>query len=217
MNLLVNHVDNTVGDKDVRGDDLGRVDKNVAINETDVEGRAVKSSQGGVGQTAAVAENTINNVVLEDASEGLGRDVASDAADGGKGRVAGGKHGDVLEPSQSTAKVGFGDGADEGSQVGSGGGLGDAQWHGEDLVDDVDGATSEVEVLWPMLAVIRKRKLSRQRTAEVTVDSRPRPLRMTTLSSSRTPSTRWPPVTFVYVWLTRAVGTKAGVSEKAEA
>lgn len=140
-------MDDAVGDEDVGDDNLGRVDENLAVDDADVELGAVEGGQGGVGQATAVADDTVDDVVLEDIGEGLGGQVGGHAADGGKGLVGRGKDGHIGQAGQGVAEAGGSNGANKRSQVGGTRGRDDALGHGEDLVDDVDDTSGEVDVL----------------------------------------------------------------------
>lgn len=140
-------MDDTVGDEDIRNDNLGLVDKDIAIMDDNVDILALGSLECAVLQRAAVSDSAADNVVLEDALEVIAAEVAHDRANLGKGGVVGRKDGDVLGLGDIICDVGLGQGADDGREVGGDGGVGDVLGDGKNTVDDVDGAAGEVEVL----------------------------------------------------------------------
>lgn len=211
---LVDDVHNTVGDQDVGDDDLGAVDEDAVVVDADLDFLALRRLQGHVVlQAAAVANDAGDDVVREDVGELLLGEAAGRGADGGEGGVVGREDGDVGHAVETRGEVGLGDGADEGAEVGGQSGGGEVHRDGEDLVDDVDHAAGEVEVLTARVSLRPyERDTQRPLTASVTSDDCLRALMKLTLSSLTTASTTCPPVTFVYELLVSSVGMKAGFS-----
>jgi hypothetical protein len=93
-------------------------------------------------------------VVLENALKiGLAQ-VGEDRTNVGKGAVAGSKDSDVLLVGEVCDELGLGQSASNGGEVGGDGRVGKVLGDSEDLVDDVNDTTSEVEVLSVLVSVV---------------------------------------------------------------
>lgn len=138
-------MNDAVGDQDIWADDLGRIDVDRAIDDTDVELATTKGLESGVcGNVRAVDDASVHNVVLEDVGSLLLGQVGSSRSDGSKGRVGWGKDGDILELINSINKAGCVQSTVERGEVGSKRSVGWGLWDGENLINDVDNTTSEV-------------------------------------------------------------------------
>jgi hypothetical protein len=137
----------TVGDEDIRNNDLGLVDPDSAVVDNNVELLTLRSGKRTVLEGRAVAKSVVDNVVLENALEIRLAQVGEDRANVGKGAVAGSKDSDVLLIGEVCDELGLGEGASNGGEVGGNGRVGKVLGKSEDLVDDVDDTASEVEVL----------------------------------------------------------------------
>ncbi len=139
----------TVGDQDVRHEDLGGVDKGGAVDRGDAQTLAVHGLEGGaVHQGGRVADGAVHDVVLEDASDLLRGHVGQGGADGLEGGVVGRENGHVLGGVQRLHQLGVHEGTGGGGQVGGDGGGGDVFRDGQDGVDDMDHTAGEVHILW---------------------------------------------------------------------
>ncbi len=108
----------TAGHEDVRVHDPGAVDEDGAVLDGDCEIGATKRLDGGVGQTAAVGDGAVDDVVLEDGG-GLRRgDVAQSGGDVLEGVVGRREDGDVGRPVERGREVRGVDGPEQGGQVG---------------------------------------------------------------------------------------------------
>ena len=147
MDLPINDVKNTVGDEDIRNDDLGLVDIDSSIVDGNVKILAIGSSEGTVLKIAAVTKSVVDNVVLENILEISLAGVGKDGANVGKGSVAGNKDGNVPLTGEVGQKLRFCEGASSGGKVGSDGSIGDVLGDGKNAVDDVNDTAGEVKVL----------------------------------------------------------------------
>lgn len=138
---------NTVGDEDIRNNDLGLVDIDSSVVDGNVEILTIGSSEGTVLECAAVAKSVVDDVVLENILEISLAGVGKDGANVGKGTVAGNKDGDVPLTSEVGQKLRFCEGTSSGGKVGSNGSIGDVLGDGKNAVDDVNDTAGEVEVL----------------------------------------------------------------------
>lgn len=145
--LRINDMDNTIGDEDIRDNDLGLIDKDSAVVNNNVELLTLRSGESTVLEGRAVAKSVVDNVVLEDALKVRLAQVGEDRTNVGKGAVARSKDSDVLLIGEVCDELGLGESASNGGEVGGNGRVGKVLGNGEDLVDDVDDTTSEVEVL----------------------------------------------------------------------
>lgn len=145
--LPVNDVEDTVGDEDIRNDNLGLIDKDIAIMDGNVDILALGSSKRAVPQRAAVSDSAIDNVVLENALEVVAAEITHNGTNIGKCSVVGRKDGNVLLLDDVFSEVSLSKGANDGREVGGDGNVGEVLGDAEDAVDDVDGTAGEVEVL----------------------------------------------------------------------
>lgn len=147
-NLLVDDVHDTVGDQDIRHDDLGGVDEHGAVDHGDGQTLAVHGfERGAVLQGGRVADGSVDDVVLEDAGDLLGGHVRQGGADGLEGGVVRGENGHVLGGVERLHQLGVRERSGERSQVGGDGGGGHVHRDGQEVVDDVDHAAGEVHIL----------------------------------------------------------------------
>jgi hypothetical protein len=147
MDLRIDNVDDTVGDENIRDDDLGLVDVDSAVVNGNVKLLAIGSSESTVLESAAVAKSVVYDVVREDISEITLAGVGEDGTDVGKGTVVGNKDGDVPLTAEVGQNLGFCEGTSSGGKVGGDGSIGDVLGDAENAVDDVNDTTGEVEVL----------------------------------------------------------------------
>lgn len=145
--LPVNDVENTVGDEDIRNDNLGLIDKDITIMDGNVDILTLGSSKSAVPQRAAVSDSAVDNVVLENALEVIAAEITHDRANIRKCGVVGCKDGNVLLLDDILSEVSLSKGADDGREVGSDGSVGEVLGDAEDTIDDVNGTAGEVEVL----------------------------------------------------------------------
>lgn len=141
-------MNNTVGDENVRGDDASTVDKDLSVDDGDGQVGAINGLEGGtVGQTAAVADGSGNDVVGKDAGDLLGGEVTKTGADGLESSVAGSEDGDILGGVDGLNKVGGGKSSSEGRETCGDGSVGSSLGDGKDRVDDVDNTAGESNIL----------------------------------------------------------------------
>jgi hypothetical protein len=143
----VNDVKNTVGDEDIRNNDLRLVDIDCSVIDGNVEILAIGSSECTVLECAAVAKSVVDDVVLENILEISLASVGKDRANVGKGAVAGNKDGDVPLTGEVGQELRFCEGTSSGGQVGSNGSIRDVLGDGKNTVDDVNDAAGEVKIL----------------------------------------------------------------------
>lgn len=147
VDLPINDVKNTVGDEDIRNNDLGLVDIDSSVVDGNVEILAIGSSEGTVLKIAAVTKSVVDDVVLENILEISLASIGKDGANVGKGAVAGNKDGDVPLTGEVGQKLRFCEGASSGRKVGSDGSIGDVLGDGKNTVDDVNDTAGEVKIL----------------------------------------------------------------------
>lgn len=95
--LLVDDVSNTVGNENVRDDNLGRVEEDVAVADGDLDRAALEGGDGlSILEGAAIAHSAVNDVVLQDGGELLSGQRSDQVGNGGESTVLRGKDGDVL-------------------------------------------------------------------------------------------------------------------------
>lgn len=145
-NSLVDDVDDAVAHENVGDRDLGAVDVDGAVDDGDVNVLARKCAHGTVHQAAAVAE-AADDVVLEPLGDLLHGEVGEDAPDGVEGVVARGKDGQIAGGVERLVEAGEPDGTGGSGEVRGNKRRGDVCGYSEDRVDDMDCATSEVDVL----------------------------------------------------------------------
>lgn len=143
----VNDVEDTVGDEDIRNDNLGLIDKDITIMNNNVNILSLRSSKSTVLQRAAVSNSTVDNMVLENALKIITAKITDDRTNIGKCSVVRCKDGNVLLLDDILSNVSLGKGTDDGGEVGGDGSVGEVLGDGKDLVDDVNGTTGKVEVL----------------------------------------------------------------------
>lgn len=120
MNSLVNDVDNTVGNKDIRNNDARVVDENTARVDSDGQVPAVRSrNDGAVSETRAVGNSSIDDMVTQNVSDLLGGQVGEAGSNGLEGGVVGSKDGKVRRKVNGISQV-LGDNCStEGSETSS--------------------------------------------------------------------------------------------------
>jgi hypothetical protein len=143
----INNVDNTVGDENIRNDDLGLVDKDSAVVDSDVELCAIGSGQSTVLEVAAVANSAVDDVVRKNVGEVTLAGIGENRTNLGKSAVVGNKDSDVLLTGKVGQNLGLSEGASSGGKVGGDGRVGKVHRDGENTVDDVNNTSSEVEIL----------------------------------------------------------------------
>jgi hypothetical protein len=147
MNLRVDNVDDTVGNEDIRGDNTGTVDKNLSVSNGDGQVCTVSGLEGSsVGQRAAVAHSTGNDVVGKDAGYLLSGKVGKAGTDSLESSVVGSEDGNILGGVDGVDEVGRVESAGERSQTCGKSGLGGGLGQSKDSVNDVDYTTGEVNI-----------------------------------------------------------------------
>lgn len=97
-NLLVDDVSNTIGNENVRDDDLSGVEEDVAVVNSNLDRAALEGGNGlSILEGAAVAHSAVDNVVLQDGGELLSGQRSDQVGNGGEGTVLRGKDSDVLK------------------------------------------------------------------------------------------------------------------------
>lgn len=97
-NLLVNNVGHTVGNENVRDNDLGRVKEDVAVANGNLDRASLEGGNGlSILQGATVADSTVNDVVLQDRGELLSGQGGNQVVNGGESAVLRGKDGNILD------------------------------------------------------------------------------------------------------------------------
>lgn len=145
---LVDDVDDTVGDQDISGDDLGVVNENTLVADGDGEHLAVGGGElSAVHEAGRVADGAGDNMVGQDAGEVLGGQVAESRANVLESLVGGSEDGDIGGGVDGVDEVSSDDGTTEGGETSSGEDIGRDHGDGQHSVDDVNDTTSEVYVL----------------------------------------------------------------------
>jgi hypothetical protein len=147
MDLPVNNVEDSVGDEDIRDNDLGLIDPDSSVLDKNVELLATSSVEGAVLKRRAVADGAGDDMILKNILEIRLAQVGQDGTNIGKGAVARSKDGDVPGAAEVGDQVGLGEGASNGGEVGGDGSVGDVLGDVENAVDDMNDTAGEVEVL----------------------------------------------------------------------
>ena len=147
--LLVNDMDDAVGDEDVGEDDLGAVDEDAAVFDVDGQGLVDGGGEfGGVLEQGAVVHDEGHDVVADDFLQGRYADVAEHGADGLEGVVVRDEGCEVGGERGSAGGLGDGlDGAEGRGEVQGVEGDGEVLRDCQEGVDHVDDAAGEVDVL----------------------------------------------------------------------
>lgn len=149
-------MEDTVGDENIRNDNLGLIDKDITVVDGNVDLLTLGSSKSAVPQRAAVSNSAIDNVVLENALEVIAAEITHNRTNIGKCGVVGSKDGNVLLLDDILSDVSLSKGTDDGREVGGDGSIGEVLGDAKYAVDDVDGTTSEVEVLLGQRRIIKR-------------------------------------------------------------
>jgi hypothetical protein len=139
-------VENTVGNQDIGSNNTSVVDKDTSVVDGDGQVGAVhRFEQSSVLQSGAVTRRVTNDsMVGEDASDLVSCEVGKTTGNGLESSVVWGKEGNV---GRDWLEVGRVECTAERSQSSSGESFGVVYGKGENMVDDVDHATGEVDVL----------------------------------------------------------------------
>lgn len=144
---LVNDVDNAVVGQDVGSDNLCVVDIDGTVADVDGKLGTIDSSELlVVGEASGVSNGTLDNVVGEDGSESSIVEATKGGANCLEGRVGRSKNGHISETVDGVDQVGFGKGTSEGRETSLNGSVGDVGRKGQDRVNDMDSAASEVDI-----------------------------------------------------------------------
>lgn len=140
--VLVNNMHHAIRRNDIRNQNLCRVDKQLAVEPAHRQvlplGRGELHRAAGGDEVGAEADAAREDVVVEDACEGLWGQGGDDGADGFEGVVVGREDGQVGQAVEGVDELGCRGGAGEGGQAYVDGCLGYVGRDGEDGVDDVD-------------------------------------------------------------------------------
>ena len=144
----VNDVDDTTAEQDVRVDNLSAVDIVAAIDVLDSQvcANVGLNTCGTIGDVGAVENAVVHNVVAQDRDELGGRGVSECITDSLEGTVVRSKDSDIVEAAEGRCQVEFLSRTSKGSQVGVCQGGSEVTRDGKSAVDDVDYASSEIEV-----------------------------------------------------------------------
>lgn len=156
LDLLINDMYDTVSNKHVGNDNLGGVDPDTAllINSDGQVSTIERLQRCAILQAGAVSNSAADDVVGQDAGNVLLSGVGQGGSNGGEGLVGRREDGKVRGLIDGADEVCGIEGAIEGCEVGSEGGLGGAHGEGENGVDDVDYTTGEVDVLVDVVLVL---------------------------------------------------------------
>ena len=161
QDVLGNDVHDALLNDDVRQQDFGAVDEDLAV-VLHVDAERLVGQRGKlhpVLQVGAVRHDVRHQMVAEDAGQVGDGKVGQDVGDGLEGGVVRDEGGEICRqwPGRD---VGCFQGTGGGGQVEGHEGGGDVLWEGEEGVDHVNGATSEVVVLfWCMVSHVCKMEM----------------------------------------------------------
>lgn len=141
-------MDNTVGNKNIRNDDLGIVDENIITRNGNSDILSLSSLKSSVLKQAAVADRSGNNMVLENTLQVIVAQVGENRTNGRESIVARDENSNVLGSSKLADEIGLGESTSSGAEVGGDDSVREIFGDLEKAVDDVDSTTSEVEVLF---------------------------------------------------------------------
>ena len=145
--LLVNDVDHTFFDKHIRNHNLRAVDKDiVAVNGHMNIALGQSGDVHAIREHSGVHDGILYDVVAEYALELLYGYVAQGRADCLEGLIVG-DEGCKVGWERTASKTGLRNSPKSGGIVKLNEGGGDVLWNGEEVVNDVDDATSEIYVL----------------------------------------------------------------------
>lgn len=144
---LVNDVNYTILDEDVRGGDQSTVDEEVVTLLVDGEGAAVESGDlSAVSEVGGEDDGAVDNVVGENRGDGLAGSVGEDRGDVLESSVAGSEDGDVVGLVHGLEELGLDESTSKRRETSSSSGDSDVGGEGEDLVNNVDDTSSEVDI-----------------------------------------------------------------------
>jgi len=141
-------VQDAVLDEHIGVDDTGGVDEDGTVgSDGDLHIFTVHGSQTGVAEGSAVADRALDNVVLQDVGQLIVRNVSGTAGDSLEGVVVGAKDCDVGQIFKRWHKVDFGGCSGKSGEIAGDERFTNTQWDEQQLVNDVNDAVIEWDVL----------------------------------------------------------------------
>ena len=145
--LPVDNVDNTISNQDIRHDNASTVNVDaILLRDGDINILTTYSGLGTVHNVAAV-HDTLDDVVLEDHAQGIHGEVSDDRRDGSKGVVVWHEDGDVLHLVKVRDHICLHESAGGSGEATLNSSAGEVHGDHKHLVDDVDDAAVELDIL----------------------------------------------------------------------
>lgn len=138
----------SIGNEHVGIDHPGKIcEDGAVVSDDDLQIVALQGGQASVAQNCAVTDCALHDVILKDVSELPVRDSSAAICKCLEGVVVWAEDGDVRKLLQCRHYAGLSGCASESGEVATDESLGDTQWDGQKLVDDVNDAVVELDVL----------------------------------------------------------------------